>query len=155
MTVVLLNVFACSIIPSIGFGHKVSQVLIKNDLFFVVVVVYIFGYKHSCSSLSFIMPELCRCQEQRVPLRSESTQSIRSCRRTIQNLRFLWSVSTERIVSVKHKALVQRRYSTPRHRVTVWVWNKNIIVPVKPHYLDGIQNCSISESIGVITSEPK
>lgn len=27
----------------------------------------------------------------------------------------------ERIVSGKHKALVQRRYSTLKHRVTVWV----------------------------------
>lgn len=40
--------------------------------------------------------------------------------------------------SVKHEALVQRRYCAPRHRVTVWASNKNIMVPVKPHCLEGI-----------------
>lgn len=45
-------------------------------------------------------------------------------------------MSVERIVSVKHKALVQRRYSTPRHRVTVWAGNENIMIPVKPYYLE-------------------
>lgn len=101
---------------------------------------FIFGYiSYTCSSLSFILLALCRCQEPCVHLLSEALRKAYVAEdKPIQTLRYPWSVSTETIVSVKQKGFGAKAIFYPEARGDSVGLKQIIMVPVKLCHLEGI-----------------